>query len=298
MNSENVQIIPVAISGAAGQVGRHVCEELERRNIPYLPLNRSLLDLSSLVVEDSYEYAEQRLEKIVPQLKDVRVFINLAAFTAVDAAEEYKDEAYRLNAAIPGLLARYCSQRGIKFFHISTDYVFSGCHQRPYMNPAIHLPTPEAVNVYGLSKWEGERRVAAHNGFIVRTSWVYSAPQRGHSNFLATMCALARKGINPTVVHDQWGRPTEAGALASAIVDLVQQEYVPEITHLAGGGDVITWYEFAREIFAQLGHDAQRVIPIPTREYPTPAVRPMNAALELQNDALPAWHESLQRVLR
>lgn len=238
------------------------------------------------------------------------VLINLAAFTTVDAAEDpaHAAEVEAINASAPGKLARQCATWGIPMIHVSTDYAFSGRRNKGEENHPADVTAP--INVYGRTKVAGEQAALAQGAWVVRTSWVYTGPRNEGKDFVKTMVQLAQRGVNPSVVDDQWGRPTYASHLAAGLLEIaralvgehpsVRAEDVPHILHCAGSGEAITWFDLARSTFAMAGHEAERVSRIPTSEYPTPAPRPLNAALSVSEweqvgfRPLPAWQDGLK----
>lgn len=224
--------------------------------------------------------------------------INAGAYTAVDKAEDDVDAAQAANATGPGRLATLCAARGIPLIHISTDYVFNGCLDRPYREDD---PT-DPLGSYGRSKLEGEHRIAAvlPQHVILRTAWVHSPWGK---NFVKTMFTLGATRDELRVVDDQVGCPTYAPHLARACLEVAQNVLkspradVWGTFHCAGTGET-TWCGFAREIFrvaVQKGAPDVRVTPITTSDYPTRAVRPANSRLDCSKFAkvfglsLPAW---------
>jgi len=237
------------------------------------------------------------------RIRDLRpgAIINAAAYTAVDRAETDAEAAAILNATAPGLLARAAADLGMPFLHVSTDYVFDGSGKVARAEDAPTAP----LGVYGRTKLDGERKVAAAGGqwAVLRTSWVFSPDG---ANFVKTMLRLGaeRDGIN--VVADQTGGPTEAGRIAAALLEMTRQmrndRQKGGLYHFAGAPD-ISWAGFAREIFARAGL-ACRVNDIPSSNYPTPARRPVNSRLDctrIARDfgiARPDWQADLGNVLK
>lgn len=221
--------------------------------------------------------------------------VNCAAFTAVDDAESRRDEAMRVNAHGAGSVASAAASHGAKVVHLSTDFVFDGEKDGPY----LESDTPRPLSVYGQSKLEGERLVAqsAEDYLIVRTSWLYGP---GGHNFVGTILRLARERDELTVVDDQRGCPTCTRDLARAIWELCRAG-ARGIVHAAGRGDC-SWYEFAREIVTRSGLKA-RVLPVASEEFKRPAPRPANSVLdtsllrELTGFEFPHWTESLAGYL-
>lgn len=203
--------------------------------------------------------------------------INAAAYTAVDRAETEEVLATTINGAAPAAMAEAFAALRIPLVHISTDYVFDGGGARPFApNDAI---APQ--NAYGRSKLAGEQGIRATSAShaILRTSWVFSAHG---TNFVKTMLRLSKSHDELRVVDDQVGRPTPARAIASACLELARQLQADPgesgTFHFSGAPDV-SWCDFARAIFAAAGR-ATRVHGIPTREYLTPASRPLNSWMD------------------
>lgn len=220
--------------------------------------------------------------------------VNCAAYTAVDKAEEDHEKAQNCNTRAVGYLAKSCRQENSKLIHISTDFVFDGNLSRPLSE----TDTPNPLNVYGQTKYEGEQLVNKHlkTHFILRTGWLYS--NYGH-NFLLTMQRLAKTKTEINVVADQIGTPTHTAVLANVIVNLIEtHSEAYGLYHVSNEG-VASWYDFAYEIM-QLSGSNCRVKPIPSKAYPTPAKRPAFSVLDkskLKSQftiSLPHWKESLQ----
>jgi dTDP-4-dehydrorhamnose reductase len=226
--------------------------------------------------------------------------VNAAAYTAVDLAETERDTAFAVNAEAAGRLARAARAAGMRFVHVSTDFVFDGASALPYRPDAA----PSPLGAYGATKLAGERLVrAAHpRALVVRTAWVYAAHGR---NFVATMLRLMRERGEVRVVADQVGTPTHAASLARAILAL-ETAGATGICHWTDAG-VASWYDFAVAI-AEEAHalgligTRPRVVPIRTADYPTPARRPPMSVLD--KDATwaligPArhWREELRAAL-
>jgi dTDP-4-dehydrorhamnose reductase len=204
------------------------------------------------------------------------VVINAAAYTAVDRAESEPDTAYIINANAPGAMARTCADLGIPFLHISTDYVFDGSGSVPWQVTDPIAP----LGAYGLTKAAGEQAVRDAGGAhaILRTSWVFSAHG---NNFVKTMLRLSENRDALSVVEDQIGGPTPAGSIASALLTMARAMVAGQGggTYHYAGVPAVSWACFARETFAAAGRDII-VTGIPTSEYPTAAVRPLNSRLD------------------
>jgi dTDP-4-dehydrorhamnose reductase len=236
------------------------------------------------------------------------LIVNAAAHTAVDKAESEPELARTINATAPGVLAREAAALGVPLLHYSTDYVFdgSGTHARDENAPTGPL------SVYGRTKLEGEELIRAAGGchLILRTSWVYAA--RG-GNFARTMLRLAAERDALNVIDDQIGAPTGADLLADVTAHaaraLQAQPQLAGTYHCVAGGET-SWFGYARLVIewarahgqpVKVAPDAIR--PIATRDYPTPAQRPLNSRLDtrrLQQAfglALPPWQQGVERLL-
>ncbi len=207
--------------------------------------------------------------------------VNAAAYTAVDRAETEPDEALRVNRDGAAVLAAAAASAGVPFIHLSTDYVFDGTKQTPYLEDDPVSP----LNVYGLSKAEGERtvRTVCPRHIILRTSWVYSPHG---TNFVRTMLRLGALRDELRIVDDQIGCPTAAVDIAEAILNICDAVAQPEFsgwgTYHYRGADVMTWFDLAARIFeigTQYGVSAPRLIPIDTASYSTAARRPAYSVL-------------------
>lgn len=226
--------------------------------------------------------------------------INAAAWTAVDRAEAEEEAAAIVNGDAPGAMARACAGSGIPFVHISTDYVFGGQGTHAWSPGDATGP----LGAYGRTKLAGEAAVRAAGGThaILRTSWVFSAHG---ANFVKTMLRLSETRDALKVVDDQIGGPTPADAIAAACLTIagrLAQDPGPSGTYHFGGAPEVSWKDFACEIFARAGRQVT-VTGIPTADYPTPAVRPLNSRLDCSATEAafgiprPDWREGLDRVL-
>jgi dTDP-4-dehydrorhamnose reductase len=225
--------------------------------------------------------------------------INAAAWTAVDAAEADAAAATLINADAPTAMARACADMGVPFIHISSDYVFDGAGDTPFL--PTHPTAP--LGAYGRSKLGGEAGIRAAGGTfaILRTSWVFSAHG---SNFMKTMLRLGAAHGNLTVVADQIGGPTPAHSIASACLTIAahlrQHPGIRGTWHLSGAPDV-SWADFARAIMQAAGLNCQ-IVDIATSAYPTPARRPQNSRLNCDGLATfgltrPDWRAALPQIL-
>ncbi len=240
------------------------------------------------------------------------MIVNAAAYTAVDRAEAEEEAARAVNGVAPGILAEEAKRAGALLIHFSTDYVFDGSKDSPYVETDATRP----LNAYGRTKLEGERAIAASGApcVILRTSWVYAPHGR---NFLLTMLKLAQTRDEVRVVDDQRGAPTSSRQLARATLELFAHgDSTRALTpgdvsrvkdsaglyHATAAGET-TWFGFAQAIFAARPGRA-RLVAIPASEYPTPARRPANSVLSnarlnsALGVALSGWREGLAEVMR
>jgi dTDP-4-dehydrorhamnose reductase len=218
--------------------------------------------------------------------------VNCAAWTDVDGAEEQEAAAHTVNAAGAGHVAGAAAAAGVRLVHVSTDYVFDGRADRPYVESAVTSP----MSAYGRTKLAGERAVAEAGGrpVIVRSAWLFGV---GGGNFVATMLALADGRDHVSVVTDQIGSPTWTGHLAPALVALAEQQQ-QGLMHVAGSG-ACSWHELASEAFRRAGV-ACEVRETTTAAMPRPAPRPAYSALGSdRQDAprLPDWREGVAGYL-
>ncbi len=236
------------------------------------------------------------------------VIVNAAAYTAVDKAESEPEQALRVNAQAPAVLAAEAQKLNALLIHYSTDYVFAGDGQTPWQESDPVGP----LSVYGATKLQGEQAIQASGcaHLILRTSWVYAA--RGN-NFAKTMLRLAQERDSLNVIDDQFGTPTGADLLADVTAHAIRAMHLnPQLSgvyHLAAAGET-TWYRYARFVLehAQTAGVQLKVAPdavgaLTTAAYPTPAKRPGNSRLntqKLQNAfslRLPEWQDGVARML-
>lgn len=229
--------------------------------------------------------------------------VNAAAYTGVDKAESDQESAWRVNAEAVEVLAQACATLAIPLVHYSTDYVFPGDADRPWLEDDPTAP----LGVYGASKLAGEDAIRSSGcqHLILRTAWVYGA--RGH-NFLRTMLRLGADRTQLRVVADQVGSPTPAGWIAQATALAISRMGSHSGTwNLVAGGET-SWHGFAVAIFEDairsgLIERAPEVVPVPTSEYPTPARRPAYSCLDTGRLArdfdirLPGWRDGVRQVI-
>jgi dTDP-4-dehydrorhamnose reductase len=253
-------------------------------------LGRCLQDITSQYTDFEYKFVDKdeldicnsgQVQHFFKEYKP-NFCINTAAYTAVDKAEEDANNAFDVNANGPKNLAESCLKHNTVLIHISTDFVFDGNKNAPYLESDI--PNPRSV--YGVSKWEGEKYIQAilPNHLIIRTSWLYSPYG---NNFVKTMLRLAETKTELSVVNDQIGTPTNAQDLAEVIMQIISEFIlIGQNTdlnafygtyHFSNEGQC-TWYDFAKMIF-DIKKRKLDLRPIPTSSYPAPAKRPLYSVL-------------------
>lgn len=285
----------LAVTGKTGQVASALLERGAVSGVGVLAVGRPEFDLAM-------PHTVEALEALRPD-----VIVSAAAYTAVDKAEAEAALAHSVNGAGPGVVAEAAARLGIPVIHISTDYVFDGSKQTPYVEDDPTTP----LGVYGASKLAGEHAVAAatQDYAILRTAWVYS---NFGNNFLKTMLRLAADRPELRVVDDQIGNPTSALDIADAVIavarNLVErpdERQLRGVFHLAGAGEA-SWADFASEIMvaaSERGGPAATVIRVGTADYPTPARRPANSRLssaklaEVHRFVMPDWKMSMRRIV-
>lgn len=286
----------IVLVGKGGQVGRELVGSLAAMG-EVAAFDRAAADL-------------ERPDELSALLRREQpdVIVNAAAYTAVDKAESEPDRARLVNATAVGTMAQVAADLGAALVHYSTDYVFDGTKAGRY----VETDEPRPLSVYGATKLEGERAVAASGcrHWVFRTTWVYAA--HGH-NFVRTMLRLGRERDELRVVDDQFGAPTAARLIAevtAACIGRLAAGSPPAtgVYHLAPHGET-TWCRFARTILAaarergaSLRCTPENVVGIGTADYPLPARRPANSRLDTTkletalNIRLPEWQDDVPAV--
>lgn len=276
----------VFVTGVKGQLGYDVVNELEKRGHTAVGVDIDELDITDAAA------VEAMLTEVKPD-----AVIHCAAWTAVDAAEDNIEKCRLVNAGGTENIAKVCKALDCKMMYISTDYIFDGEGTRPW-EPDDPVTTP--LNVYGLTKYEGEEAVRKNveKFFIVRIAWVFGKGK----NFIKTMINLGKTHDHLTVVNDQVGTPTYTYDLARLLVDMIETEKYGNY-HATNEGGYITWYDFACEIFRQAGIEVD-VAPVSSDQYPAKAKRPSNSRMSKQKlvdngfELLPTWQDALARYLK
>jgi len=274
----------ILVTGVSGQLGFDVVKELKKRNIEYLGIGKMDLDITH----------GDEVEKYISKLKPDCV-IHCAAYTAVDKAEDESEICYKVNVLGTENIAKACKKINAKMIYISTDYVFDGQGDTPFEIDGNIRP----LSVYGKTKYKGELKVKEilDKYYIVRISWVFGT---NGNNFINTMLRLGKEKESVNVVCDQIGSPTYTFDLAPLLCDMATSEKYG-VYHATNEG-ACSWSEFATEIMIKTNLNCI-INPIPTSEYKTKAVRPLNSRLSKRSlidngfKLLPTWQDALDRYL-
>lgn len=272
------------VTGVKGQLGYDVVKEAEKRGVEAVGVDIDEMDITD---------AKQVREVITKGGYDA--VVHCAAWTAVDKAEDMEEACRKVNKEGTENIAQVCEVLDIPIMYFSTDYVFNGQGSEPWKEYDKRAP----LNVYGQTKYEGElavEKLAKH--FIIRIAWVFG---KNGNNFIKTMLRLGKERGAVSVVNDQIGSPTYTYDLAKLVLDMIQSDKYG--TYHATNEGICSWYEFACEIFKQVGMNVQ-VTPVSSDEFPTKAKRPCNSRMnktELDRngfDRLPTWQDALHRYLK
>jgi dTDP-4-dehydrorhamnose reductase len=262
----------ILVFGKNGQVATALRELYQQTKVP-----------AKFIGSDEANFLDTASVVRVLEENHPTIVINAAAYTQVDKAESEKENALTINATTPGEIAKWCKKNDALLVHYSTDYVFDGTGEKPW----LETDTPNPVNYYGYSKWQGEKAIQASGckHYLCRVSWVYSP--WGH-NFKKTILRLAAEREELKIVADQWGSPTRAEDIAKRTAEFVfkyEQGFAPAFgIHHWRFDDYTTWHQFALDIIAEARAagtplKVQSILPIRTEEFPTPARRPKNSRL-------------------
>lgn len=276
----------VLVTGAKGQLGQDLMAELAKRGLVGIGVDVEEMDITDAAI----------CKKVISEAQ-VDAVIHCAAYTAVDAAEDDVDRCRKINGEGTRNVALACKEADVKMMYISTDYVFDGQGTRPWEPDDERAP----LNVYGLTKYEGELAVEEllEKYFTVRIAWVFGVAGK---NFIKTMLRLGKERGAVSVVDDQVGSPTYTYDLARLLVDMIQTDHYGRY-HATNEG-LCSWYEFAVEIFRQAGMNEVRVIPVTSDQFPAKATRPSNSRMSKEKlsengfDRLPTWQDALGRFLK
>ncbi len=278
----------VLVTGVNGQLGYDVVNELNLRGHEAVGVDINEMDITD----------EKNVSAVIQNIKPDAV-IHCAAWTAVDAAEDNEDKVRLVNAVGTANIALECKKLNCKMLYVSTDYVFDGKGEMPWLPDCKEY---KPLNVYGQTKLEGEIAVAENLSkyFIVRIAWVFG---KNGKNFIKTMLNVGKTHDTVRVVNDQIGTPTYTYDLSRLFVDMIESEKYGYY-HATNEGGYISWYDFTKEIFRQAGYKT-KVIPVTTEEYGlSKAARPYNSRLDKSKlvdngfKPLPAWQNALERYLK
>ncbi len=277
----------ILVIGAKGMLGRDLVETL-----------RFSFPKDEITGWDLKEIDIQEKRSTVTKIKNLKpnVIVHLAAYTDVDGCELNEKKAFAVNAEGTKHVALAAAACGAEVVTLSTDYVFDGKKERPYLEE----DPPNPLNVYGRSKWKGEQYVQelVKDALIVRTQWLYG---KHGKNFVASILRQAREKEVLSVVNDQVGSPTYTLDLSRAIALLIERE-AHGIFHIANS-DSCTWYHYARTILELSGIEGVKVVPISSKKLASPAVRPAYSVLDTEKLkretglTLRPWVEALKEYL-
>jgi dTDP-4-dehydrorhamnose reductase len=277
----------ILVIGAKGMLGRDLVPELQAS----FPGDKVLAwDIDEIDIQREEETVF-KIEKVRPHL-----VINVAGYTDVDGCESNEQEAFAINADGMKHIATGARRSGAKAIYLSTDYVFDGRAERPY----VETDPPNPLNLYGHSKWKGEQNALAlgKDGLIVRTQWLYG---KHGKNFVTTILRQSREKKTLSIVHDQVGSPTYTVDLSRAITLLIRKG-TSGIFHVANS-DFCSWHDFGKTILELSGGQEVEVLPMSSRELDRKAVRPSYSVLSTlkftreTGVALRPWPDALKDFL-
>lgn len=274
----------ILVLGASGQLGNCIAKVAAEKNI--IDISFPLETQGNIL---NFDLLRELFEKEKPEFA-----INCAAYTAVDKAEDEREISRKVNRDGAENIAKCCLEHNTTMIHVSTDFVFKG--DVPKL--LTENDDTDPINVYGLTKLEGEAAIAGiiEKNITIRTSWLYS---EFGNNFVKTMLRLGKEREQLGVVADQIGTPTYAIDLATAILDIIEQDTTHYgIYHYSNEG-VTSWYDFAKGIF-DISETSVLLKPVKTSEYPTKAVRPAFSVMDKSKIKatfglnIPYWRDSLE----
>lgn len=274
----------VLVTGVKGQLGYDIVKECQLRNIEAIGVDIDEMDITN----------SEQVRTVITDSK-VDAVVHCAAWTAVDKAEDEIELCRKVNKNGTENIADVCEELDIPMMYFSTDYVFNGLGEDEWKE----YDHREPLNVYGLTKYEGElavEKLAKH--FIVRISWVFGV---NGNNFIKTMLRLGRERGEVSVVNDQIGSPTYTYDLAKLCVDMIVSDKYG--TYHATNEGLCSWYELACEIFRQAGLTV-KVNPVDSTAFPVKATRPKNSRMSKDMldkngfNRLPSWQDALGRYLK
>ncbi len=280
----------ILIFGANGQLGqslKSVVANIESAIFNIVFLSKSVSDITNNAI----------LEEVFKKYSPTYI-INCAAYTQVDLAEDFKEEAYAINATGVKNIALLCKKYNSCLIHISTDFVFEGNKTSLLNEDDVCKP----INYYGVSKLQGEQEIEKIVGehFIIRTSWLYS---EFGNNFVKTMLRLGSEKESLQVVNDQIGTPTYAVDLAKFIIHIIETESQKYGVYHYSNEGISSWYDFAKSIFEYTTNPI-KIVPVASAEFKTKAKRPSFSVLDKTraktnlNIAIKHWRDSLKECLK
>lgn len=275
----------IIVNGYNGQLGHDIVHEANKRGIETVALASDDMDITD----------KKQVQDVMAKYKDCDAFIHCAAWTAVDKAEDEVEKCRDVNKNGTEYIAEICEELDMPMMYFSTDYVFDGQGERPWKIDDKRDP----LNVYGQTKYEGELAVEKlKKHFIIRIAWVFGV---NGNNFINTMIKLGKEHGKVSVVSDQVGSPTYTKDLARLAVDMICTDKYG--TYHATNQGYCSWYDFAVEIFKQMGMDVE-VTPVDSDAFVTKAVRPKNSRMDQTDltkngfELLPTWQDALARYLK
>ena len=276
----------ILVTGVKGQLGYDVVNELARRGYD---------DVKGVDYQDFDLTDQAQVEKYIESYKPDAI-IHCAAYTAVDKAEEFADDCFKVNVLGTKYISQIAQKLDAKLAYISTDYVFSGEGEEFF-----EVDDPKSpLSVYGKTKYQGELEAQkCKKHFIVRTSWVFGINGK---NFVKTMLNLSKERKEFNVVADQIGSPTYTYDLAKLLCDMIETEKYG--VYHGTNEDICSWYHFAKTIFEVAGVKDVVVNPVTTEQYVTKAKRPKNSRLSKACldragfKRLPSWQNALKRYIK
>jgi len=282
----------ILVTGSEGQLGLEIKDLLKDANI----INKDFIftDIKELDITNKDILKNYLIDN------KINILINCSAYTAVDKAESEPDLVNNVNSIAVLNIAKLCKELRVKLIHISTDFVFDGKANTPYVETYKTNP----ISIYGKSKELAEKHIQKESPtyIIIRTSWLYSYYG---NNFVKTILRLSKERKEIRVVFDQIGTPTYAKDLATVILKFLDdfKTDTREIFHYSNEG-VASWYDFAEEIVTSFNNtDICKVVPILSKEYITPAQRPNYSVMDKNkikkylNIEIPYWKKSLKKCL-
>ena len=296
----------ILITGCNGMLGREFYPVLKEKGYKIYGID-NLLDKKNKYRFDEFYYGDvadkEQMRKQIVEICKPHIILHCAAWTDVDACEKDKDKAKRINSEGTKIIASFAKEINALICYISTDFIFDGKKQSPY----IESDKPHPINVYGETKLKGEEAIKRSGAsyIIVRTSWLFGGDKQSN-NFVNAIINQYDSGETLRVVDDQKGRPTYTRDFAQAVIKVIEfykdKKDVHEIVHIANEGE-ISWFKFAQLIVEKIGGDTSQVIAIPSTKLNRAAKRPKNSVLNTEKyegdfeDKLRSWQFGLDEYI-